>query len=115
MGKGNMMVVSRLEYGINPFIWCAVGGLVGWLAAMWGTGGRVLLVESLLVGIFGAFIGGDFVASQLNGGVVDDKVFKGSSLGMAVAGAVVLLLMLGLMRRVVGPLRAGKPKARNRH
>ena len=110
-----MIAVSRLEYGINPFIWCAVGGLVGWLAATRGTGGgRIVLVEGVLVGVFGAFIGGDFVASQLNGGVVDDKVFKGSSLAMAVAGAVVMLLLLGLMRRVVGPLRAGKPKLRKR-
>jgi uncharacterized membrane protein YeaQ/YmgE (transglycosylase-associated protein family) len=110
-----MIVVFRLEYGINPFIWCAVGGLVGWLAATCGTGsGRIVLVESVLVAVFGAFIGGDFVASQLNGGVVDDKVFKVSSLSMAVTGAVVMLLLLGLMRRVVGPLRAGKPKPRKR-
>ena len=76
--------------------------------------GRVALVENLLVGVFGAFIGGDFVAALFNGGVVDDKVFKVGSLGMAIAGAVVLLLMLRLMQRVVGPLQAGKAKPRHR-
>jgi uncharacterized membrane protein YeaQ/YmgE (transglycosylase-associated protein family) len=104
-----------LEHDINPYIWCAVGGLVGWLAVMQSTGsGRVAVVENLLVGVFGAFIGGDFVAAMLNGGVVDDKVFKVGSLAMAIAGAVVLLLMLRLMQRVVGPLQAGKAKPRHR-
>jgi uncharacterized membrane protein YeaQ/YmgE (transglycosylase-associated protein family) len=93
-----------------------VGGLVGLLAATLsgGDGGRVALVENLLVGVFGAFIGGDFVAAMISGGVVNDKVFKVGSLAMAIAGAVVLLLMLRLMQRVVGPLRAGKAKPRHR-
>jgi uncharacterized membrane protein YeaQ/YmgE (transglycosylase-associated protein family) len=76
--------------------------------------GRVALVENLLVGVFGAFIGGDFIAAMLNSGVVDEKVFKVGSLGMAVAGAVVLLLVLRLMRHAVGPQRAGKAKPRHR-
>ena len=42
----------------------------------------------MLVGVFGAFIGGDFFVSMLNGGVVNDKIFSIRSLAFAVTGAV---------------------------
>ena len=76
-------------------------------------GGRALLVENILAGVFGAFVGGDFIVSSLNGGVVNDTDFKFSSLAMAVAGAVVMLLALKLMRKMVGPMRAGKSRKRS--
>jgi uncharacterized membrane protein YeaQ/YmgE (transglycosylase-associated protein family) len=76
--------------------------------------GRVGMVENILVGVFGAFIGGDFLVSMLSGGVVNEKVFHFSSLGMAVAGAVVMLVVLRLMRAKVGPLRASKSKGQRR-
>jgi uncharacterized membrane protein YeaQ/YmgE (transglycosylase-associated protein family) len=100
---------------INSFIWCAVGGAIGWLAAtMMKSEGRTGLIESVLVGVFGAFIGGDFVVALMNKGVVDDKVFHIGSLAFAVAGAVVMLLILKLLRRSVGPLQSGKKKPRVR-
>ena len=81
---------------------------------MMKSGGRTLLVENILVGVFGAFAGGDFLVSMLNHGVVDDKTFSMRSLAFAVAGAVALLLVLRLVRSAVGPLRAGKRKPRGR-
>jgi uncharacterized membrane protein YeaQ/YmgE (transglycosylase-associated protein family) len=71
------------------------------------------VLENVLVGVFGAFIGGDFVASQLNGGVINDKDFSFKSLALAVGGAVLMLLALKLMRKTVGPMRGGKSKARD--
>ncbi len=101
------------ENGINPYIWCVVGGVVGWLATLvMGSSDKSVMVENVLVGVFGAFIGGDFLAAQLNGGVVNDKDFRIGSLGLAVGGAVVMLLMLKLMRRMVGPMRAHKAPRR---
>lgn len=101
------------ENGINPYIWCLVGGAMGWLATKMAGGGRALLIENVLVGVFGAFVGGDFIVSSLNGGVVNDTDFKIGSLGMAIAGAVVMLLILRLMRKMVGPLRNGKSRKRS--
>ncbi len=101
------------ENGINPYIWCLVGGAVGWLVSQAAGGGRALLIENVLVGVFGAFVGGDFIVSSLNGGVVNDTDFKFSSLLMALAGAVVMLLALRLMRKLVGPMRAGKSRKRS--
>ena len=75
-----------------------------------------LLIENVAVGVFGAFIGGDFVAAMISGAkVVNDKDFRISSLAMAVAGAVVMLVVLRLMRGAVGPMRAGKSKAGRRN
>ena len=107
-----MMAVSNLEDDINPFIWCAVGALIGWAATLASPGlGRIGLIESVLVAVFGAFIGGDFLVSMLHGGVVNDKDFHLTSLAMAIAGAVVMLVALRLMRGAVGPMRGSKSKA----
>ena len=73
---------------------------------------RIVLIENVLVGVFGAFIGGDFIVTLMNKGVVNDKVFSMGSLAFAVAGAVALLLILKLMRLAVGPMVAGKKKPR---
>jgi uncharacterized membrane protein YeaQ/YmgE (transglycosylase-associated protein family) len=108
-----MMAFHISEYDINTFIWCAVGGALGWLAGLLTPGaGRILMVESVLVGIFGAFIGGDFIVAMVTSGVVDPTIFSVRSLALAIAGAVVMLILLRLMRRAVGPLRTGKAKPR---
>ena len=65
--------------------------------------------------MFGAFLGGDFLVSQFNGGVVNDTIFSFSSLGLAIGGALGLVVVLKLMRKAVGPMRASKSKARDRH
>jgi uncharacterized membrane protein YeaQ/YmgE (transglycosylase-associated protein family) len=67
------------------------------------------------VGVFGAFIGGDFVAALISGSkLVNDKDFRISSLGMAIAGAVLMLIVLRMMRGAVGPMRNSKSKAGRR-
>jgi len=76
--------------------------------------GRIVMIENMLVGVFGAFVGGDFVTAMLNKGVVNDKVFSVGALGLAVGGAVLMIFVLKLMRHVVGPMHVGKAKQRNR-
>ena len=86
---------------------------MGWVAALMASdAGRILILESIGVGIFGAFIGGDFMVAMVTSGVVDPKVFSTRALAFAVAGAALMLFMLKLMRRAVGPLNASKPKPR---
>lgn len=71
------------------------------------------VIENVLVGMFGAFIGGDFVAAQFNGGVVA-TTFTISGMIMAIGGAIVILLLLRLMRKLVGPQRNSKSISRKR-
>ncbi len=77
-------------------------------------GDQSVVIENVLVGVFGAFMGGDFLVTFLNGGVVNDTDFKMSSLGIAVAGAVLMLFVLAIMRRMVGPMRISKTRSRDR-
>jgi uncharacterized membrane protein YeaQ/YmgE (transglycosylase-associated protein family) len=106
---------SSREYGINPYIWCVVGALIGAAASLLAPGkGTIVMIENILVGVFGAFIGGDFVVAMLSSTPVNEKVFHVSSLGIAIAGAVAMLFVLRLMRGAVGPMRSSKSKAGQR-
>ena len=77
-----------------------------------GTAERSAILENVIVGVFGAFIGGEFMVAMFNGKVPVDTAFHFSSLAIAIATAVVMLALLQLMRRAVGPLRSGKAKPR---
>ncbi len=71
------------------------------------------MIENVLVGMFGAFIGGDFIAAQFNGGVVA-TTFTLPGLVMAIGGAIVILVLLRIMRKLVGPQRNSKSTNRKR-
>jgi uncharacterized membrane protein YeaQ/YmgE (transglycosylase-associated protein family) len=92
-----------------------VGALLGGATCLLaGTREKILILESLGVGMFGSFIGGDLVASLLSGGKTTDKIFSMGSLGLAVAGGLVALALLRLMRRVVGKQHVTKgPRRRD--
>ncbi len=103
------------ENSINPYIWCAVGGIVGYVVGLFiSAPGHSETVENILGGVFGAFVGGDLLVSQLNGGVINDRDFSFRSLLFAVLGAIATMLLLKLMRRVVGPMHRPKTKTRDR-
>ena len=86
-----------------------VGVVLGGAACLLaGTREKIIILENLGVAVFGAFIGGDFVASILSRGKTNDTAFSMGSLGLAVAGAVTALVLLRLMRRAVGPMRRSK-------
>ncbi|WP_298929563.1 hypothetical protein [uncultured Ramlibacter sp.] len=70
-------------------------------------------VEEVLVGVFGAFIGGEFLSAMLHTKGDPAQSFA-LQLGLAVAGAVVMLTLLAWMRRSVGPMRNSKSRARKR-
>ena len=77
-------------------IWLLVGAIAGWLAGLIVRGGGFGLFGDILVGIVGAFIGGWLLPKLgvvLGVGIV-------STIATAVIGAVVLLLIIRLIRRV---------------
>jgi uncharacterized membrane protein YeaQ/YmgE (transglycosylase-associated protein family) len=103
------------ELPINPFIVCGVGAAVGFVAGpLMGTRSKIIRIEEVLVAIFGAFIGGDFLLTLLEGEAAKPSFFSIQALGMGIAGAGVLLLLLHLMRGAVGPLQSKKSKVRQR-
>lgn len=62
------------------------------------------------MGVFGAFIGAEFVSGMLHVKGTPDFGF-GAKFGLAIAGACVVLGLLMMMRRSVGPLKSGKKRA----
>ena len=75
--------------------WIILGGLAGWVAHLiTGRGGG--LIVNIVVGIVGAFIGG-FLMSLVGGGGVSG--FNLYSFVVALVGAVVLLVVVGLFQR----------------
>lgn len=79
-------------------IWViVVGAIAGWLAGLAVKGAGFGILGNILVGIIGAFVAGYFfpnLAPGLGGGVI------GVILASA-AGAVVLLVVVGLIRRIL--------------
>jgi uncharacterized membrane protein YeaQ/YmgE (transglycosylase-associated protein family) len=122
---------------INPYILCALGAIIGLLAgAVMGSNGKIVRIEDVLVGVFGAFIGGEFLPSMFGGaapaaaatatavpaipGVAAAPVAVAATslpvaLAAGTAGAVVLLLVLRAMRKSVGPLKNSKPRGAKRY
>jgi uncharacterized membrane protein YeaQ/YmgE (transglycosylase-associated protein family) len=99
---------------MNPFIWCVVGAVCGLLAcAVMRARGLANRVENVLVGVFGAFIGGEFVAALLGAGSAAGG-FRASALGLSVAGALTMLSLLVLMRKWVGPMQPHKLRRKTR-
>jgi uncharacterized membrane protein YeaQ/YmgE (transglycosylase-associated protein family) len=76
-------------------VWLIVGGIAGWLAGLVVRGYGFGIIGNIIVGIVGAFIAG-WLLPRLG------IVIGGGTLGEiinAVIGAVILLLIIGLIRR----------------
>ena len=76
-------------------VWLIVGGIAGWLAGLVVRGYGFGIIGNIIVGIVGAFIAG-WLLPRLG------IVIGGGTLGEiinAVIGAIILLLIVGLIRR----------------
>jgi uncharacterized membrane protein YeaQ/YmgE (transglycosylase-associated protein family) len=82
---------------MNFIAWIIFGALAGWIASIiMGRNKQMGAIANIVVGIVGAFIGGwimNFFGAQ---GVTG---FNLASLLVAIVGAVVLLFVVGLLRR----------------
>ena len=77
-------------------IWLVIGAIAGWLAGLIVKGYGFGLIANIVVGVVGAFIAGWLlpqIGFTLVGGIVAEIV-------NAVVGAVILLLVIGLVRKV---------------
>jgi uncharacterized membrane protein YeaQ/YmgE (transglycosylase-associated protein family) len=78
-------------------IWLVIGAVAGWLAGVVVTGFGLGLIGNIVVGIVGSFIAGWLlpkigVKSIVKNEIVDQIIF-------AFIGAVILLVILGLLSR----------------
>lgn len=79
-------------------VWLLLGAIAGWLAGQLMKGRGFGLVGNIVVGILGSFIGG-WLGGQL--GIYEAAVggFSLASILTAVVGAVVLLFVIGLVKK----------------
>jgi uncharacterized membrane protein YeaQ/YmgE (transglycosylase-associated protein family) len=98
---------------MGPYVWCAVGALLGFTASRLTPQGFGPMVESILVGVFGAFIGGEFLPSMFPVLRPAGSGISPGTVAMAAGAAVVCLLLLGAMRRAVGPMKPHAKKHRS--
>ncbi|HUM70728.1 MAG TPA: GlsB/YeaQ/YmgE family stress response membrane protein [Chloroflexota bacterium] len=84
---------------VNIILWIILGGVAGWIASMiMGRDGQMGAVANIIVGIVGALIGG--VLFNLLG-LPGDTGFNLWTLLVAIVGSVVLLFLVGVLRRAV--------------
>jgi len=82
---------------MNWLVWIIFGAIAGWIASIvMGKNKQMGAIANIVVGIIGAFIGGWLMSFFGAQGVTG---FNLTSLIVAVIGAVVLLFVVGLVRR----------------
>lgn len=79
-------------------IWILLGAVAGWIAGKIMKGGGYGTVGNIVVGIVGSFLGG-WLAGQLGISGAEIGGFSIASLLTAVAGASVLLFVIGLIKK----------------
>lgn len=79
----------------NVLIFLAIGAVAGWLAGQLLKGGGYGLVGNIVIGIIGSVVGGHLLGffGVAFGGLV-------GSIATATIGAVALLYLIGLIKRV---------------
>ena len=82
---------------MNILLWIILGALAGWIASMIvGKDSQMGALANIVIGVIGAGIGG-WVASMFGLGGISG--FNLWSLLIAVAGAVILLAIINLIKR----------------
>lgn len=80
---------------MGVIIWLIVGGIVGWLASIvMKTNAQQGILTNIVVGILGAFLGG-----QLLGGGIHPGMMSLRSFIVSLLGAILLLGLVNLIRR----------------
>jgi uncharacterized membrane protein YeaQ/YmgE (transglycosylase-associated protein family) len=83
---------------MDILLWIIFGAIAGWLASMlMGTDAQMGALANIIVGIVGAILGGLLMNAFGAPGVTG---FNLASMVVAVVGAVVLIFLASLVRRV---------------
>ena len=85
---------------MNFIAWLVIGGLIGWVASMiMKTDAQQGILLNIVVGIVGAFLGGWLISPLVGVGTINQDNFSLPAMLVSLAGAVVLLAIVKLVRR----------------
>ncbi|MDG2448518.1 MAG: GlsB/YeaQ/YmgE family stress response membrane protein [Saprospiraceae bacterium] len=79
-------------------IWCLLGAVAGWLAGQIMKGRGFGTIGNIVIGILGSFLGG-WLAGQLGIAGAATGGFSIPSILTALGGAIVLLFLVGLVKK----------------
>ena len=86
---------------VNFIVWIVVGAIIGWVASkIMGTSGKQGLLLDIVVGIVGALLAGWFLTPLLGIGTINQANFSLPALLVSLVGAVILLAIVRLVRRI---------------
>jgi uncharacterized membrane protein YeaQ/YmgE (transglycosylase-associated protein family) len=86
---------------INFIVWLIAGALIGWVASLiMKTNKRQGLIGDIVVGIVGAFVGGLILSPLFHISTINESNFSLPALLISLGGAVILLLLFKLLRKV---------------
>ena len=85
---------------MNLIIWLVVGGVIGWIASLiMKTDAQQGLFLNVVVGVVGALLGGWLLSPLVGEGTVNQGDFSLGGLLVSLAGAIILLFLVTLIRR----------------
>ena len=85
---------------MNLIIWLVVGGVIGWIASLiMKTDAQQGLSLNVVVGIVGALLGGWLLSPLVGAGTLNQGDFSLAGLLVSLAGAIILLFLVNLIRR----------------
>jgi uncharacterized membrane protein YeaQ/YmgE (transglycosylase-associated protein family) len=85
---------------MNFIIWLVVGGIIGWLASIFmKTDGQQGIFLNVVVGIVGALLAGWLITPLVGVGTINQSNFSLPALIVSFGGAVILLALMGLLKR----------------
>jgi uncharacterized membrane protein YeaQ/YmgE (transglycosylase-associated protein family) len=85
---------------MNLIIWLVVGGVIGWIASLiMKTDAQQGLFLNVVVGIVGALLGGWLLSPLVGAGTLNQGDFSLAGLLVSLAGAIILLFVVNLIRR----------------
>jgi uncharacterized membrane protein YeaQ/YmgE (transglycosylase-associated protein family) len=86
---------------VNFIVWIIAGAIIGWVASkIMGTSGKQGLLLDIVVGIVGALLAGWFLTPLFGVGTINQANFSLPALLVSLLGAVILLAVVRLVRRV---------------
>jgi uncharacterized membrane protein YeaQ/YmgE (transglycosylase-associated protein family) len=85
---------------MNLIVWLVVGGVIGWIASLiMKTDAQQGIFLNVIVGIVGALLGGWLLSPLVGAGTLNQGDFSLMGLLVSLAGAVILLFVVNLIRR----------------
>ena len=85
---------------MNLIIWLVIGGVIGWIASLiMKTDAQQGLFLNVVVGIVGALLGGWLLSPLVGAGTLNQGDFSLAGLLVSLAGAIILLFVVNLIRR----------------